>query len=134
MGELHVLKVLGKIIDGSGLDQSFEEAGIYGSTTIQQIKDGKHLYRSLEAHFTLYIALYKSYIQKLIENKPEAIGKKLHNGLVVSSTVLLSCHGEYKSSNVQEIHKSLLDLLVSTKFAEIQQSLDARLTRQAALV
>ena len=124
------LKVLGKIIDGSGLYQSFEEAGIYGSTTIQQIKDGKHLYRSLEAHFTLYIALYKSYIQKLIENKPEAIGKKLHDGLV-SSTVLLSCHGEYKSSNVQEIHKSLLDLLVSTKFAEIQQSLDARLTRQA---
>ena len=32
MGELHVvfttLKVLGKVIDGSGLDQAFEEAGI----------------------------------------------------------------------------------------------------------
>ena len=36
MGELHVvftvLKVLGEMIDGSGLDQSLEEAGIYGNT------------------------------------------------------------------------------------------------------
>ena len=38
MGELHVvftvLKVLGKIINNSGLDLSFEEAGIYGLATL----------------------------------------------------------------------------------------------------
>ena len=52
MGELHVvftvLKVLGKIINNSGLDLSFEEAGIYGPATLCQIKEGKHLYRNNE--------------------------------------------------------------------------------------
>ena len=47
MAELHVvftvLKVLGKIINNSGLDLSFEEAGIYGPATLCQIKEGKHL-------------------------------------------------------------------------------------------
>ena len=52
MGKLHVvftvLKVLGKIINNSGLDLSFEEAGIYGPATLCQIKEGKHLYRNNE--------------------------------------------------------------------------------------
>ena len=57
MGELHVvitvLKVLGKIIHGSGMDQCFEGAGIYGNATLSQMKEGKHLYQALEAHFVL---------------------------------------------------------------------------------
>ena len=52
MEELHVvftvLKVLGKIINNSGLDLSFEEAGIYGPATLCQIKEWKHLYRNNE--------------------------------------------------------------------------------------
>ena len=52
MGELHivfaVLRTLGKIIDGSGLDQSFIEARIYGPNTVEQIKSGKHMKRSFE--------------------------------------------------------------------------------------
>ena len=59
MGELYVvftvLIVLGKIINNSDLDLNFEEAGIYGPSTLRQIKEGKHLYRSLEAHFVLYL-------------------------------------------------------------------------------
>ena len=74
MGELHVvftvLKVLGKMIDGSGLDQCFEEAGIYGNATLSRIKEGKHLYRALEAHFVLYLALHKLYISKMLELNP----------------------------------------------------------------
>ena len=53
MAELHVvftvLKVLGKNINNSGLDLSFEEAGIYGPATLCQIKEEKPLYPSLEA-------------------------------------------------------------------------------------
>ena len=41
LGELHVVfttfKMLGKIIDGSGLDKAFEEALLYGSNTVEQI-------------------------------------------------------------------------------------------------
>ena len=74
MGELHVvfcaLKVIRKLINGSGLDQIFDEAGIYGLTTIGQIKDGKHMYRALEAHFSLYIALNKMYLNRFINEHP----------------------------------------------------------------
>ena len=75
MGELDVvitvLKVLGKIIDKSGLDLSIEEAKIYGAATICQIKEGKQLHHSLEAHFVIYLALYQKYCTKLLENYPE---------------------------------------------------------------
>ena len=47
LDEWHIVftafKRLGKIIDGSGLDKPFEEALIYGSNTVEQIKDGHHL-------------------------------------------------------------------------------------------
>ena len=32
-----------------------------------QIKDGKHLYRALEAHFILYLSLYQKYTSKMLE-------------------------------------------------------------------
>ena len=71
MGELHVvftaLKTLGKIIDGSGLDQSFIEAKIYGPNTVEQIKNGKHMRRSFEGFLTLYVSLYKIYLNELID-------------------------------------------------------------------
>ena len=62
-GELHVVftdfKMLGKIIDGSGSDKAFEEALIYGSNTIEQIKDGHHLCRCFEGHQILCLSLLK---------------------------------------------------------------------------
>ena len=47
LGELHIvfafLKVIGKYILGSGIDQMLNEAGMYGPTTIGQIFEGKHM-------------------------------------------------------------------------------------------
>ena len=47
LGELHVVftafKMLGKITGGSGLEKIFEEPLIYGSNTVEQIKDGHRL-------------------------------------------------------------------------------------------
>ena len=63
LGKLHVVftafKMLGKIIDGSDLDKAFEEALIYGSNTVEQMKDGHHLYRCFEGHQMLYLSLSK---------------------------------------------------------------------------
>ena len=71
MRELHTvfctMKVLGKIIDASGLDMSLSIADIYSTTTVEQIKSGKHVYRSFEGYFTLYLSLYKIYLQKFID-------------------------------------------------------------------
>ena len=61
LGELHIvfamLKVLGKYIIDSGLDDIFTGTGIYGPTTFGQIINGKHMQRCLEDYFTLYLAL-----------------------------------------------------------------------------
>ena len=63
LGELHVVftafKMLGKIIDSSGLGKAFEEALIYGNNIVEQIKDGYHLYRLFEDHQILYFSLFK---------------------------------------------------------------------------
>ena len=67
MGELHVvfamLKVLGKYINNSGLDQAFEEPEIYGPATTEQIKIGKHMKRTFEANTTLYVAPFCVYME-----------------------------------------------------------------------
>ena len=61
LGELHIVfamvKVLGKYIIDSGLDNKFTETGIYGPTTFGQIIEGKHMKKCLEAYFTLHLAL-----------------------------------------------------------------------------
>ena len=47
LGELHAVftafKMLGKIIDDSGLDKTFKKALIDGSNTVEQMKDGHRL-------------------------------------------------------------------------------------------
>ena len=50
-GELHVvfwaLASLGDYIESSGIDQAWDEAGLYSPTTVNKILIGKQLYRSL---------------------------------------------------------------------------------------
>ncbi|KAG1678148.1 hypothetical protein GQR58_013549 [Nymphon striatum] len=69
LGALHItmaaLKCLGKYIESSGLDFSWESSGIYGSATVRQILDGRHVYRCLEAHTMTLLALQSLY-QKVV--------------------------------------------------------------------
>ena len=46
-------------------------SGICGIATIEQIKEGKHMYRVLETHFSMYLALKKSYMKKFIDGHLE---------------------------------------------------------------
>ena len=55
--------------------------GMYGIPTIGQIKDGKHMYRSIEAHFSLYLALHKLYISKFVDDNQE-IEKELREAVM----------------------------------------------------
>ena len=87
MRELHTvfctMKVLGKIVDASGLDMSLSIADIYGTTTVEQIKSGKHVYRLFEGYFTLYLSLYKIYLQKFIDTNP-LIKRDIRSGIINS--------------------------------------------------
>lgn len=72
LGELHVvfamIKVIGKYISESGIDRLFLESGIYGSTTLGQILDGKHMKRGVEAYTTMYVALFSIFIKEAIDD------------------------------------------------------------------
>ena len=71
MGELHAvfptMKVLGKKIHANGLDMSLSIADIYGTITVEQINSGKYVYRSFEGYLTLYLSLYKIFLQNFID-------------------------------------------------------------------
>ena len=68
-GVLHItmayLKCLGKYIEGIGLVSAWETAGVYGSATVRQILDVRHIYRYLEAHMMTLLALHTLY-QKVV--------------------------------------------------------------------
>ena len=124
MGELHVvftvLKVLGKIINNSGLDLSFEEAGIYGPATLCQIKEGKQLYHSLEAHFVLYLTLYQKYITKMLEKHPD-IYQHLKEIIDTSTTTTMN---ENSSLEIKETHNKIKSILLSVNFRTLQSNFD----------
>ena len=59
-GELHIVLAFQhanvKYIENSGLDQYFIDCDIYEPVTVNQILNGKHMKRGMEAHMVLYQA------------------------------------------------------------------------------
>ena len=74
LGELHIvfafLKVLGKYINYSGLDQILVDTEIYGPTTLSQILNRKHMKRGFEAHMILYLSLSNLFYNDLLKVYP----------------------------------------------------------------
>ena len=74
LGELHIvftfLKVLGKYIHCSGLDKILVDTETYGSTTLSQILNGKHMKRGFEAHMILYLSLSNLFYNDLLKAYP----------------------------------------------------------------
>ena len=74
LGELHIvfrfLKVLGKYINCSGLDQILVDTETYGSTTLSQILNGKHMKRGFEAHMILNLSLFNLFYNDLLKVYP----------------------------------------------------------------
>ena len=72
--ELHLvfafLKVLGKYINCSGLDEILVDTETYGSTTLSKILNGKHMKRSFEAHLILYLSLSNIFYNDLVKVYP----------------------------------------------------------------
>ena len=66
LGELHtvfaLLKMTGKYIEERGLDKILVDSEIYRENTLKQILGGKDMKMSVEAHTTLYLALFRVFI------------------------------------------------------------------------
>ena len=89
-GELHTvmaqLRTIGTYIDSSGLDLCWVEADLYGTATVKQIIEGRHVKRAIQAHMTSLQALFKIYGDVLFDHHPdvrqkcEDLANELKNG------------------------------------------------------
>jgi len=59
IGEFHTvlcaLRAIGSTVEGSGIDDAWVTADIYGPVTTRKILEGKHMRRSVDAHITEYL-------------------------------------------------------------------------------
>ena len=134
MGELHTvfftMNVLGKVIDASGLDMSLSIADIYGTTTVEQIKSVKHVYRSFEGYFPLYLSLYKIYLQNFIDTNPLREREICIRSGIINSTENLKNYKHHETANYEMNHKEAIDFLENINFRGLQDMFDKSLTNQ----
>ena len=131
--------------------------------TIDQIKDGKHLYRCLEAYFAMYLALCRCYILAFIDSNQE-IEKELRENVgeacnftkintppwvfftffklykwyqiaqrttnVVNAITEVSEYNSSKTDVVKDWHRSLLEAIETTNFAQLQKEFDSQLSNK----
>ena len=128
MEERHVIftvfKVLDKIPNNSGLDPRFEEARIYGPAAFCHIKEGKHLYRSLENHFLLCFTLYQKYITKMLE-KHSDIHQRLKE-IIDTSTVT---RNQNSILEINDTHNKIKSVLLSVNFRTLPLNFDESLAQ-----
>lgn len=87
------------------------------------------MYRALEAHFSLYLALYKLYIDKFIDSH-QIIERHLKEGVVNAITSLSDYHSNTKRV-VQLNHEKLLEAIESVDLINMQEEFDNSLTHQS---
>ena len=87
---------------------------MYGLATIGQIKGGKHMYRAMEAHFSLFLTFYKLHMTRLIYNNQEFV-KELKES-VMNAISDLSEYVKEKKDPVKHSHEYLLADMRSIKF------------------
>ena len=97
--------------------------------TIDQIKDGKHLYRCLEACFAMYLALYRFYILAFIDSNQE-IEKELRRN-VVNAITDVSEYNSSKTDVIKDSHRSLFEAIETINFAQLQKEFDSQLSNQS---
>ena len=62
------LRCLGRTIEGSGLDDAWQEADMYSSVTVSQILNGNHYNRAIEADRVTLQALFDLWLEKFLED------------------------------------------------------------------
>ena len=88
--------------------------------------------RPFEAFLTLYVSLYKIYLNELIDQNL-FIEKELREGVITAVTGLK----DYRNAEKVELiktHECLVAILQSLNFQEIQNNFDASLNNEAQLL
>ena len=132
-GELHAvfafLKVIGKYIENSGLDLVFIESGIYGPTTLNQILQGKHMKRSIEAYLCLYLALFKLYINHLFEQN-----KHVQDSVPPLVSSFARSFETKEKETIFEEYSRILQVINDEKLFKCIQTFDKQLKGRAKVI
>lgn len=121
-GAFHTVRCLGRTIEGSGLDEAWQEADLYSSVTTTQIINGNHHNRALEAHQVTLQVLFDLWIESVVEAHPE-----LHISLQSSVNKLIEACKTCK--NVHEAHNTFRLELESMEIEKLLNEYDERRTK-----
>ena len=127
IGEMYTMlastRALGASIDGSGFDEGWIEAGLYGSTTTRQILEGNHMKRALTAHSITYSASSELHIEAFLKSesaKSNAEHKNEYNSVIQASVAMNTIFQEERYSELGMKHK---DLLTGMETDDLQERL-----------
>ena len=114
-GEMHTimasLRALGASIDGSGFDEGWIKAGLYGSTTTRQILEGNHMKHALTAHSITYSALSDLHMEAFLKTesaKSNAEHKTEYDSVIQASVAMNTICKEGRYSELGKKHKDLV--------------------------
>ena len=111
------LRCLGRAIEGSGLDDAWQEADMYSSVTVSQILNGNHYNRAIEAHQLTLQALFDLRFDAFLEDHPV-----VHGTLVASVKQLTEvCRNK---TGVAKAHKAFLMEMESLNLEKQLQEFD----------
>ena len=102
---------------------------IYGLVTAGQVKDGKQLYRTLQAHFSFYLSLYKIYVGLIID-RHQAIEKEIKE-VIVKSILDISEYLNEQEEKIKQNHENVRHLMKEINLSESQSQFDSSLSSQA---
>ena len=111
-------RCLGRTIEGSGLDDAWQEADMYSSVTAPQIQNGNHYNRAIEAHRVTLQALFDLWLEKFLEDH-----HTVRDSLVASVKQLTeACK---LKTDVGEAHRAFLVDMESLNLEEQLRQFDA---------
>ena len=112
------LRYLGRQIEGSGLDQAWQEADIYSSITVTKLSNGNHHKRSVEVHQVTLQVCFDLLMQQFVKDHPA-----VHDSLNASAKELDEvCKTK---QGVPKAHHAFLVTLESLNLEKQLQGYDA---------
>ena len=116
---LCALRCLGRTIEGSGMDDAWVEASLYSSVTVNQIINGSHYSRAIEAHEITLQVLFDLWIEAFFSERP-TVRTALEESVELLSKACMSKHGIY------EAHRALLITVESLNLSKQLTDFDAK--------
>ena len=128
LGEL--LKVVGKYIEDSGLDRVFQQAGIYSKTTLDQIMDGGHYKRGIEAYTTIYLALKSLHMKEIKNNNDDDGDDDWNKSVAEIDDIIKTLSPDGKLEDNQKVQQSIIDKINASNLPTKNSNFNSGLKNQ----